>query len=121
MCRLTECGHVICLGCLLQWFENLHVKFLLEHPGYVNLTAENKQSLGQPLVFPRECGRACEHLEHSAPHPHYTCPTCQTRVTRTPLKDFKIAAVVRWYGFIRGEVPPVTEQEGAVFERYLLL
>jgi hypothetical protein len=122
--RLTECGHVFCLGCLLNWFDDIHVRFLNTHPGYTPLPQQLKAVLRRPLDFPLECSRAYAYISQF-PSPKYTCPSCRTAVTRRPIEDFKVKALVSWLGSVQGVEPPkprIRPGEGdKVFDGYSLL
>lgn len=119
-----ECGHVFCLGCLLNWFDETHVRFLDSHPGYAPPTAYLRMVLQRPLEFPQECYKALMHMAQF-PGPEYTCPSCRTAVTRRPVEDFKLKALVSWLSSVQGVKPPkpiVPPGTGdAVFNGYSLL
>lgn len=57
--------------------------------------------------------------------PQYTCPTCRAAVTRRPIEDFKVKALVLWLGSVEGVEPPdMGGQPGTgdtLFDGYLLL
>ena len=103
--RLTECGHVFCLGCTLGWFENVHAQFLISHPEHVPIPPHFHAVLRQPLGYPQDFSRASLYVAHH-PGPHYTCPSCRRPVTRTPVEDFKVKALVSWLGSVQGLDPP---------------
>jgi len=103
--RLTECGHVFCLGCLLSWFDDVHVRFLSTHPGYTPLPSHLRVVLQRPLEFPKECYKAHVHMAQF-PGPQYTCPSCRTVVTRRPVEDFKVKTIVSLLGSVQGIKPP---------------
>lgn len=85
------------------------MEYLSGNPGYAPLPGELKKALRQPLAFPEECRKACARLTLPSHHPHYTCPSCLTRVTRKPIKDLKVKAMVLWFGTIQGVEPPPSE------------
>jgi len=122
--RLTECGHVFCADCLLKWFDDIHVRFLTTHPGYTPLPPRFKAVLRRPLEFPHDCYKAYLHMTLS-PTPQYTCPSCRTVVTRRPVEDFKVKALVSWLGSVQGTEPPESNIRpgtgGLLFDGYSLL
>ena len=103
--RLTECGHVFCAGCLLDWFDSTHVQFLNSHPEYIPLPPHFEKILQRPFEFPQDFYRASMHMAQY-PHPQYTCPSCRKAVTRRPVEDFKVKALVSWLGSVQGTKPP---------------
>lgn len=102
---LTECGHVFCLGCLLNWFDSTHVHFLNRHPGYTPLPPYFEKVLRRPFEFPDDFYRISKHMAKH-PGPEYTCPSCRNAVTRRPVEDFKVKALVSWLGSAQGIKPP---------------
>lgn len=122
--RLTECGHVFCLGCVLDWFDNTHVRFLNSHPEYTPLPAYYQGVLRRPFEYPQEFFKVSMHLTHH-PSPQYTCPSCRMTVTRRPVEDFKVKTLVSWLGSVQGVAPPesrIPPGTGAtVFDGYSLL
>lgn len=122
--RLTECGHAFCLDCLLNWFDDVHARFLNTHPGYAPLPPQLKTVLRRPLDFPLESGRAFAYISQF-PGPQFTCPSCRAAVTRRPIEDFKLKALASWLGSVQGVEPPKpTTRPGkgnTVFDGYSLL
>ena len=102
---LTECGHVFCINCLLDWFDSTHVQFLSSHPGYTPLHPHFKEVLRRPFEFPQDFFRVSMHMTQY-PGPQYTCPSCRKTVTRRPAEDFKVKALVSWFGSVQGIKPP---------------
>jgi hypothetical protein len=103
--RLTECGHVFCLGCLLTSFDDIHTRFLNANPGYTPLSLSFKEALREPLKFPSVCYKAHVHMAKS-PHPEYTCPSCQNAVTRRPVEELKVKKLVMCLSSVQGIKPP---------------
>lgn len=122
--RLTECGHVFCLGCILDWFDNTHVRFLNSHPEYTPLPPYFQGVLRRPFEFPQDFFRVSMHMAHH-PGPQYTCPSCRMAVTRRPVEDFKVKALVSWLGSVQGIKPPESRippgTGDTVFDGYSLL
>ena len=122
--RLTECGHVFCVGCLLDWFGDVHARFINSHPEYTPLPPFFEEVLRRPFEFPQDFYRASVHLAQY-PGPQYTCPSCRTAVTRRPVEDFKIKALVSWLGSVQGTKPPESRippgMGDTVFNGYSLL
>ena len=121
---LTECGHVFCVSCILDWFDNTHVQFINGHPGYTPLPQYLKEVLRRPFDYPHDFYRVSMHLTQY-PGPQYTCPSCRTIVTRRPVEDFKVKALVSWLGSVQGIKPPEPRippgAGGTVFNGYSLL
>ena len=101
----TECGHVFCLCCIIKWFDDTHVRYLNSHPGYTPLSPYFKQVLQRPFAFPRDFSRVSKHVAQH-PGPQYTCPSCRAAVTRRPVEDFKVKALVSWFSSVQGIKPP---------------
>lgn len=122
--RLTECGHVFCLGCILDWFDSIHVRFLESHPEYTPVPSYLKEVLRRPFEFPQEFFRVSMHLAQH-PGPQYTCPSCRKAVTHRPVEDFKIKALVSWLGSVQGIKPPESRippgSGDVIFNGYCLL
>jgi hypothetical protein len=120
---LTECGHVFCRGCTLDWFENVHVQFLDSHPEHIPIPPHFQAVLRRPFEYPQDFSRASLYVAHH-PGPQYTCPSCRKPVTRTPVEDFKVKALVSWLGSVQGLDPPesgVLPGAGdTVFDKYSL-
>ena len=122
--RLMECGHVFCLGCMLDWFDNTHVRFLGSHPDYTPLPPYLKGMLQRPFEHPQDFFRASMYMTHN-PGPQYTCPSCRMTVTRRPVEDFKVKSLVSWLGSVQGIEPPESRippgTGDTVFDGYSLL
>lgn len=90
---------------MLDWFDNIHVQFLNSHPEYTPLSAYYKEVLRRPFEFPQDFYRVSVHVAQY-PSPQYTCPSCRMVVTRRPVEDFKVKALVSWLGSVQGIKPP---------------
>jgi hypothetical protein len=121
---LTECGHVFCLGCTLDWFDNVHVQFLNSHPEYTPLPPYFQAVLRRPFEYPQDFYRVSLYMAHH-PGPQYTCPSCRKAVTRRPVEDFKVKALASWLGSVQGLNPPESRippgTGDTVFDGYSLL
>ena len=121
---LTECGHVFCLGCLLNWFDSTHVQFLNSHPEYTPLSPHFKEVLRRPFEFHQDFYRLSMHMTQH-PGPRYTCPSCRKAVNRRPVEDFKVKGLVSWLGSVQGIKPPESRippgTGNTVFNGYSLL
>lgn len=58
-------------------------------------------TLRQPLKFPKEWGQAYEAM-CQLPRPRYTCPSCRKDVTRRPIEDLKVKAIVSCLSTVQG-------------------
>ena len=105
--RLADCGHVFCMGCIVDWFDAAHTQFLSSHPQYVPPTRFHQEVLQQPLKCPQAFRLASAYLAQY-PVPRYTCPFCRKDVTRSPAEDRKVKAVVSWLSSVQGIDPPET-------------
>jgi hypothetical protein len=78
-----------------------------------------------PLDFPRETSWLYERIANSHSGPQYTCPSCREVVTRRPVEDFKVKALVSWLGSVQGIEPPEGESQpgpgNTLFDSYPLL
>ena len=121
---LTECGHVFCVGCMLDWFDSTHVQFLSNHPEYTPLPPYYQGVLRRPFEYPQDFSRVSMYMAHH-PSPQYTCPSCRVAVTRRPVEDFKVKALVSWLGSVQGIEPPESRippgTGDTVFDGYALL
>jgi hypothetical protein len=108
----------------MDWFDSVHIPYLNDHPEYTPLSDHLKMVLRRPLEFPQDFYRASMHMAQF-PGPRYTCPSCRTAVTRRPIEDFKVKAIVSWLGSVQGVEPPESRVPpgtgDTVFEGYSLL
>ena len=77
------------------------------------------------LDFPRETSWLYERIADSPRSPRYMCPLCRAAVTRRPVEDFKVKALVLWVGSVQGVEPPKGESQlgtgDTLFKEYNLL
>ena len=80
----TDCGHLFCLECILDWLSAQLSDFQARNPGFT-LTENTIDVLKDPLSNPDGFVEAVKTVKLR--YPQFTCPVCRSAIKRRPIQS----------------------------------